>query len=402
MKINPVFNYKNSNIINFKSQTTNNNAIDNTLKAKYSLVKCVKKKESLTKKYGINPDEVKVVSSENIKISNEEKKLLIEKILESHELAKKNYNYGNIARISFATNIGLADGSWYLGTNFNNTRNDISSICGERTAIVGAYNKLLKSHSIEESNSAPLNFKVKYLAMANHKDIGTDKNGASPCAECLSWLNTQRYFDNNTTIASLEKNDNGKYSLRLNTIGQYLPYRNEVNYVLDKPCEELDIKISKNAIESAKEKNMSKEDFIKIAKQTKNLYKKNQLANVSGQNIAATVIANGETFNGAKIDFSKRWFMEPALYAASKAIEKYGNETKIDCICYSGNSLYTDTYGSFHNDGVVSIKTLGFLETKYADRNTLVISTDNDSINIRTIDDYMPQKFKFHQTYEIK
>ncbi len=399
MKINPVFN--NYNIVNFKANTKNSKN-NNVAEKKYSLIKCFKEKENLTEKYGIIPDEVKVVSSENIQISDEEKALLIEKILESHELAKKNYNFGNIARISFATNIGLADGSWYLGTNFNNTRNDISSICGERTAIVGAYNKLLKSRSLKESSSTPLNFKVKYLAMANHKDIGTDKNGASPCAECLSWLNTQRYFDNDTTIASLEKNKNGKYSLRLNTIGQYLPYRNEVNYVLDKPCEELDIKISKNALEVAALKKMKKEDFLKIAKQTKKLYKENQLANVSGQNIAAIVIANGETFTGQKIDFSKRWFMEPALYAASKAIEKYGNDTKIDCICYSGNSLYTDTYGAFHNDGVVSIKTLGFLETKYADRNTLVISSDNDSINVRTIDDYLPQKFKFHQTYEIK
>ncbi len=360
-------------------------------------------KPSLTQKYGININDVEVVSDKNKQISDEEKAVLVEKIIEAYELAKKNYNFGNIAKVGYATNIGLTNGNWHLATNFNNTRNEISSLCGERAAVIGAYNELLKSQSLKDSQTKPLNFKVKFLAMSSDKGIGTDKNAASPCAECLSWFNTTRFFDDDTTIAHLEKDDEtGKYYLHLNTIGQYLPYRNELCTVLDRPCEELDVKMTQKALDSVKKKGYSKEDIKKLAKDTKRLYNNNKLADISGHNIAASVIANGKKYTASKIDFSKRWFTEPALFAAYKAIEEFGEDTDIQCICYAGNNLSTDSYGTIHNDGVVSIKTLGLLNTKFAKPDTLVITTDNDSINVRTISDYMPGKYKFKQLYNIK
>ena len=174
----------------------------------YFCGKNIKPAVKLTEKYNINPSEVKVVSDKNIKISDTEKALLIEKVIEAHELALKNYNYGNISRAAYASNIGLSNGMWHLATNFNNTRNEISAICGERSAIVGAYNDLLKTSSLQDSVSKPINFKVKYIAMSSYKNLGEDKNSAYPCADCLSWFNTTRYFDNNTTVVSLEKNEN--------------------------------------------------------------------------------------------------------------------------------------------------------------------------------------------------
>ncbi len=291
---------------------------------------------------------------------------------------------------------------WHLATNFNNTRNEISAICGERAAIVGAYNDLLKTSSLQDSVSNPINFKVKYIAMSSYKNLGEDKNSASPCADCLSWLNTSRYFDNNTTIVSLEKNENsGKYTLNLNSIEQYLPYRNDVVNVIDKPYDKLDIKFSQSGLISAQQKGFNKQDIIKIAEETQQIYNLNNLSEVSNHNIAASIIANGKTFTAGKIDFSKRWYVEPALFAASKAIEEFGNDTKIDCICYAGNSLFSDNYGVIHNDGVVNIKTLGMLNTKYATPETLVITCDRDKINVRTIKDYMPEQFKFKQKYKI-
>ena len=356
----------------------------------------------LTEKYNINPSEVNVVSDKNIKISDTEKALLIEKVIEAHELALKNYNYGNISKVGYASNIGLSNGMWHLATNFNNTRNEISAICGERAAIVGAYNDLLKTSLLQDSVSKPINFKVKYIAMSSYKNLGEDKNSAYPCADCLSWLNTSRYFDNNTTIVSLEKNENtGKYTLNLNSIEQYLPYRNDVVNVIDKPYDKLDIDFSQSGLISAKQKGFNKQDIIKIAEETQQIYNSNKLSDVSNHNIAASIIANGKTFTAGKIDFSKRWYVEPALFAASKAIEKFGNDTKIDCICYAGNSLFSDNYGVIHNDGVVNIKTLGMLNTKYATSETLVITCDRDKINVRTIKDYMPEQFKFKQKYKI-
>ena len=170
---------------------------------------------------------------------------------------------------------------------------------------------------------------------------------------------------------------------------------------MDKQYDKLDIKFSHSGLQSAKQKRFNEQDIIKIAEGTQQIYNSNNLSDVSNHNIAASIIANGKTFTAGKIDFSKRWYVEPALFAASKAIEEFGNDTKVDCICYAGNSLFSDNYGVIHNDGVVSIKTLGMLNTKYATSETLVITCDKDKINVRTIGDYMPDKFKFKQKYKI-
>ena len=119
-------------------------------KTQPSFAKCEKQEESILEKYGINPDEVEVkASSSDIVVSGAEKQLLIKKILEAHDFARKNYLYGNISGRAFATNLCLEDGTWHLGTNFNNTRSDLSSICGERTALLKAYNNLLATMPIK-------------------------------------------------------------------------------------------------------------------------------------------------------------------------------------------------------------------------------------------------------------
>lgn len=367
-----------------------------------------KKNESkpfpLSEKYGINPQNVFVVSEANVRISDAEKQELIEKLLEAHELALKNYNYGNISKSGFATNIGLTNGNWHLATNFNNTRNDISAICGERSAVLGAYNDLLKQSPIITPQDKPaLDFKVKYLAMSTYKEPGTDTNSASPCAECLSWLNTTRYFDDDTVIASLEKDNNtGIFQLRLSKISQYLPLRNEVNYADDIDVDTMPVKLTKEALEAAKQKGITEQEIKDMVTKTVQAYKKNNLTGISNHNIAASIMSAGRIYTAAKIDFSKRWYIDPVLFATGKAIEETGENTSIDAICYVGNSKVTDQYGFTHNDGVVNLKTLGALNTKYAKADSLIITTTNDSINVRTIENYMPDRFKFIQKYAIK
>lgn len=373
------------NNINFKSQKTN-------------------PKPSIIDKYGIDINKLKVINSSNIVVSDNDKKTIVEKILEAHELAKKNYSYGNIAKAGYATNICLDNNTWHLATNYNNTRNDISSICGERAAVVGAYNELLKSKPLDNPKNEDLNFKVKLLAMSSYKEVGTDRNASAPCAECLSWFNTTRYFDDNTTIASLDKDRNNELVLNLTPLKDYLPYRNETNKVPEKIIDEMDIRSTESAYKSVKQKHLNKADILQIVKETKKLYKENPktATNMSNQNIAASVLANGKLFSAQKIDFSKRWFIEPAEFAAAKAIEEFDDKTHIDCICIIGNNKTTDSYGITHNDGIVNIKTLGELNTRYASTDTLVVTTTDDKINIRTIGDYMPDKFKFIQAYNTK
>ncbi len=363
----------------------------------------------LLKKYKINPDDVKVVATSAVEINHKTKITLLGKILEAHELSTKNLLFGNIAKAGYATNLGLADGSWHLSTNFNNTRNQISAVCGERSATLGAYNKFLNKLSLVKLKKDPAytakaqeKFKVTYLAMSSFKPIGSDKNAAASCADCLSWLNTDRIFSDNTRIAFLEKDESGILNLKIRSVKEMLPLRHEQESLIKngKMLHELDFMVSPSAETSMKEKGLSFEDLSILIRSAKNTHDSNECSDFSKQNIGAAVLTNFcDIKEGKKVDWGKRWFLEPAELAIAKAVENYPNSVKINAVAYYGQGIIKDDNGIQHKDGVVSLQTLGRLKTKYGDGQTLVVSVQDDKIAIRTINDYMPEKFAFQQQY---
>ena len=99
---------------------------------------------SLTKKYNLNVSCLEFETNDkDFVLSLEEKQIIVEKLLEARELACANLKAKNITNRGFATNVCTFDNFWSIGTNFNNTRNDISSICAERSAIINAYNQAI-------------------------------------------------------------------------------------------------------------------------------------------------------------------------------------------------------------------------------------------------------------------
>lgn len=363
----------------------------------------------LLKKYGINPDDVKVQTTDNRRISAEEKREYIEKILEAHEHAKKNLLTGNITNSAYASNIEMKDGTWALATNFNNTRNEISNFCGERSAIVGAFNKWLSSISLNKldkdkqySSSQQQNngFKIKTIAMSSAKELGTDRNAAAPCADCLSWLNTERFISDNTKIMTLLK-DGSKFTLSIRNVKDYLPHRGEYDSIITnrKPLKDLKFEISDSAKESMEQNNISQKDIVRLLQGAKMAYTHNKNAKFTGQDVGASVMdETGNVTSAKKLEWSKRWFVEPLEFAVAKALEGKGPNAKILACGYYGNGVVKDNR-RVHRDGVVSLQTLGRIKTDRGNIGTIVATVQNNKITVRTIGDYMPQKFGFVQNY---
>lgn len=340
------------------------------------------RKDELFKKYNIEP-----------KNSTEEEEKLIYLLLYAYELAYKNSVKGNLTSSSYASGVVLEDGSVYFGVNFNNTRNEISSMCAERMAILSAFNNKIKEYNPKEK----FDYKIKYILMTYFKKeniFWTDK--ITPCADCLSWFNTGKNLSADTKIVSLKKNKEGIY-LDIQPLENFLPLRNLSYQVLDN-IDNVEIIRSKNA-----EKNyIEDKKILELYKKTYEEYKNNNMAKTSGQNIAAGVLSNGEIFTGIKIDYSKRWFTEPLEIASIKAVEKYRDNTKIEAVCYVGEEYTITESGEKTKDGLISLQTLGRINTRFSNNETLVITSSKNRIEIRTIADYMPDKHKFIQDYEIK
>ena len=157
---------------------------------------------STLNKYGMNILNTPFIFDEGVNLGLGERYLIVEKLIEAHEVAKANVLAGNITGRGFATNVCTNDFYWSVGTNFNNTRNDISSVCGERSAILSSYNEALLRFS--KNPKRKFDFKIKYLCMASNDELEDVKETITPCEDCLSWLNTNRYFNFYTLVFGFE------------------------------------------------------------------------------------------------------------------------------------------------------------------------------------------------------
>lgn len=341
----------------------------------------------LFKKYNIDVFNIKFVSEADFSLELSEKSTILEKLLEAHELALANVKAGNITGRAFATNVCTKDNYWSLGTNFNNTRNDISSICGERSAILAAYNDALIRFS--KSGEDRFSFKIKYLCMAQSVEFEKMTKTAVPCEDCLSWLNTNRCFDDNTTIFSFEKNNDYGVFVRATKLCELLPYKDFVtsnNFDLNK-----EIVFSESAKEIVYNQNISKDDIYNLLLKTHSAYLKNNLAGISNQNIACSILTEKDIYTSNKVDWTRRWHCEPLEICSYKAINAE-NSMHIKAICYFGDEFAQNGEIKYH-DKIVSIKSLGRIRQKHATNNTLLILNFEEKILIITLGEYLPKKF---------
>ena len=351
------------------------------------------KSSELIKKYNLDPDKIKVVG--NCEFDKDKKLFILENLVYLYELAKKNYFGGNTTKTSYSSGVILDDWSIHFGVNYNATRCEISSICAERSAILQAFNDKIQEYEIKENKR--FETKINYILMSSYKNENSFANEKmTPCADCLSWFNTGYNLTNKSAVISLQKNKEGEIYILVQELNQFLPLRNlEI-----KTVENFDnIKLIKS--ESAKQIHFEDDKLIELYKQTYFAYKNNQNTKTSNQNSASGIISYGEIFTGIKIDFSKRWFMEPLMAASYKAIEKFGSNAKIDAVCYVGEEYTITESNEKIKDGIISLKTIGRINTKFASKNTLMLTGAKEGIYVHTVSDFMPNEFKFIQNYEI-
>ena len=347
---------------------------------------------SLIEKYEINVLNMPVISNNGLDLSIGEKGVIVEKLLQAHELALANVKAGNITGRGFASNVCTSDGFWSIGTNFNNTRSDISSVCGERSAILASYNNALVRF---QENGGEFNFKIKYICMAQSDDIIDTEKPAVPCEDCLAWLNTNRYFDENTTIFSFIKIENS-VCLKAIKLIDLLPNQ---NFTLSSEySKEKCYRYSAHALKSMEMYEISENDISHILEINQKLYDENNLVKLSDQNVACSIIANDKLYSGVKADWTKRWFVEPLEIAASKALEDNKEYTKITAVCYLGDNYFKNG-DDYLKEGAISIKSLGRIRQKYATNSTLLILNSDNYVYVTTIGEYLPKKFQ--QGYEI-
>ena len=336
-----------------------------------------------------NPKNYKVSGGN---IAEEEKGFLIQRLFDCYTLARKNKLKGMLSSSSYSCCLVLDDNSYYFGINFNNTRNEISSLCAERMATVGAY--LSQTSKFKEGEK--FQYKIKYILIASYRGEGIFyEDRITPCADCLSWFNADSHIASDTKIVSFKKDEKGEIYLDLTLLESYLPLRNLSFDIAQNPKKVIWSKKAKNS-------NIKESEILNLYNKTYDAYKNNNFAKTTGQNIASSALINGEIFTGLKVDFSKRWFIEPLKIALYKGIEKFGDKIKISALCYVGDEFATTENGQKNKDGLISLQALGRINIKFADENTLIVTSSKDTVEVRTIGEFMPSNHKFIHDYKIQ
>ena len=340
----------------------------------------------LALKYGIDPDQVTYVKSPGITVPVS-KSELIEALLQSHEQAKKNRLLGNFSGFQRASNMLLANGQWTAATNIELTRDNI--LCGERSATVAAWNEALNKTPLSaledpvQKEQVIAGLKVKLLAMS--EGASPIRKSAAPCSECLSWLETQKYFSPDTLTAALVEDENtGGLTIEVKSVQEMLPHLNKQTPSLtDKSVKTLPVDFSAKALSALGQNRFAASALTDLMQSARDAYEANCTATLSGKNTGAAVrLTTGKTYTGARFDWTRRWFEGAELSAAARGIQAHekalaqGKPVRVQAVAYYGEAIAPDT------------KSLGIL-VQQGGPDTLVVVIESDRIQVRTIADYM-------------
>lgn len=385
-----------------------------------------KSKENLFEKYGINPDEVKVVSKTVPDLDAATKKMLIQKHLEALELAEKNSQLGNFSNRFFASSVMFENGKWSTASNIENSDED--AFCGERSAVVKGWNESLDDASLDKLKSDPgykdqvnSGLKVKYLVYGDPCLSVLDS-----CADCLSWMNL-KYFGPKTVIAGMSQEaGSGKKILIAEKLTDVLPYYHEIGpSKTTKPVSTIKIEdsdITDRAKDALAKNNITKEALVEVVNKAKESYELNKTSELSDKNVGVAELLNpgNVIVPGERMDWTRRWFVKPDELAGANG---YQFIKKCQNILHSGAARLEEmlppiikfnnysvnikdfiaklkaspdedpkiaTVAYYGDDKLPYLASLGRISQGRGSADTLVLVIRDDKIKVSTIRDTMP------------
>lgn len=407
----------------------------------------------LLEKYNIQPDRVKVVAGRDkhpLPMSDEEKKNLIHKAMEAHQLALKHKEVGNISGDYFSAAVQLQDGTWGVGTNIETSTQDRS--CGERISMLVAWNESVHHYTQaatpDKSLDTPASdgMRVRKIVMSKAQ-LGEHM---VPCSECQGWMTSQKFFSPETQIVTLDKVDSKQpvseasppdYELWVRELKDLLPFWGKQKpSITEKPLARLEKTFSdkaQQAFDQKKSQNILNTRTIdQMLRKAKRAYEQNETAGFTGQRVgAAVLLSSGHIVSEGRFEWHKR-LIEPADFRATaygmtkvkrwrkrlsyawgmmtgwmpkflKSMLERGLENlsnALERFCPTGLYRYVKMafppeptvqalayFGDIPQE-IPNIKSLGYLAKRnHGGPDTLVFTIEDDKVQARTIQDYLAE-----------
>ncbi|MBY0450434.1 MAG: hypothetical protein K2X01_07410 [Cyanobacteria bacterium] len=361
----------------------------------------------LLQRYSIDPAQVTLrVTSPHLNPTQiaeieRDKAQHIGKVLQTYEHGLKNQAVGNFSLRYYNSGFEMANGTFGLGTNIEHTRDNI--FCGERSAMTNAFNQALDRMDVPTVQAAVQDpakkeglvqgMKVTRMYSSSYKPVGTDRSAMEYCADCQGWMTTQTYFSPETQVFSLEKDpQSGAFALRVETLADYLPFwgKQQPSLTTQPSVLGLPVNVSAKAQVALAAKGLQTRQLAQLMAEAQVAYLGNKTsgyAELSKKPLGAAVLVrdgqgNLESTSSERMDWSRRWPLDADLGTAYiglvSAAKKGGAQPpQLQALAYYGD------------DNVPHIPNLGRLSQDRGGVDTLVVVIENETLQVRTIQDYM-------------
>lgn len=286
----------------------------------------------------------------------------------------------------------LADGTEAMSANVEASRQ--VSLCDLQLAIGAAQNRWIEKHvsQLPESAQVPA-VRAVYLVNAN-----LEGDQPIPCADCQKWL-ASPLCPPDVKIISLEKtnnknNDTIEPIMRIRTVQQMLPLYKRENpaFTTVLPLDALPVRYSLFAEKAIEQlgKFLSREQIQTLLERAQKSFHDNaSLAKDSGLPAGASVLLmpSGIISEGGRVDWSTRWHDPADLATAAAALcvasQQDAKPQTIQAVAYYGN-----------DPNLPPIASLGRMARKRGSANTFIINVEQDQIQLRTIQDFLPELYR--------
>ncbi len=301
---------------------------------------------------------------------------------------------------------------WTMGTNIEPTWQH--STCDLRVA----YDQLRNQAIQKGQEKAPL-IDTIYLVNADLNQMPP-----IPCADCQNLMTTQDFSPKTRVISLQQDPDTRQFRLKMRTIQDMLPYSHRdiaVRYTTDAPLDTLPVTRSPQAKQVLSNTGKPPQESLRsLLQQAQESYLNGVNPPNRTQTGSAMLLSPIRTpVTGSRLNWSTRWFQPADLAALHHGLEIWQRVQTIvktlfqtcqahlpDFIRQPLESMFQRAIGwlkqhphiqavAYYGDEphLPPISSLGRLARKHATPDTLIVTIENDRVQIRTLADYMPEMY---------
>jgi cytidine deaminase len=303
----------------------------------------------------------------------------------------------NFSDFHVAATVELSDGRWFKAGNLELSRE--LTLCAERAAILRAL------------GVAAGDMTVRTVVVANsrgeHKKL---------CAECLTWLSTDKFFTPDTEIVSVARDGaGGALSLKRRPVKAVVPFHagyDGVPSVSASPARSLELVLSPRAALATKAAGLTSSALSKLMGAAQRAYADGAAKTFSDKPAAAALtLSPFGAASAVRFRWAARFTQEEDLQAASAAIQKttrrqaalaraarsldrltgnlLGIEGRLSGLLKPPKIKAIAYYGE--DTALPAISGFGRLVKRGATRDTLILKIQGGAVVVRTLDEYMTE-----------